>query len=427
MLCLYKKYPSKNRTCLRESAVTYLKKLSFSDSSISQLEPEEHELFDVSLLNGITSGLLIQLMELAELAPGEQKRSKTEQNETDQMTSSKAEQVELEAKLDDDINRALNEELEDHNADKKRHSSQSSGEIDCGLAQIGASNSNGNTISRTHSNEETGGQLEDTVSTVTERIMEDLVDASLNVAENIQTNTDEEEGRESEEFTVENKKAVKSESCETQTIGSSQSKTSTLSRVHSDQKNLGKQKEEEKQFLLTLLKMQAMKTLASFLTCNQYLEMLLVPKSVAENKLLMQSTPTKVKSNLPVTDSSPMASSGTQYALNSPKQTRLPLDTQSSIDTSLSSSDSFIASKSDDVSLQEALRSVMKHLVNHAVAPSPMRPAVNLADLERAQNVLYKTAVTTNVHLNSNIQTLKGKLTFCLKIRFKILKSSLVT
>ena len=102
------------------------------------------------------------------------------------------------------------------------------------------------------------------------------------------------------------------------------------------------------------LQLTALKSLGVILTCNKYVEMLLVPNSDDEIK-------------------------------------------QSKSDT-LTDSD-----------MQEIVRSILKQMVKRAVMPSPIKRSCTLAELERAHSLLQKVAISCQVEDQTGIKTVRGK------------------
>jgi len=58
---------------------------------------------------------------------------------------------------------------------------------------------------------------------------------------------------------------------------------------------------------------------------------------------------------------------------------------------------------------QEAVRTVLKQLVSHAVVPSPIKRRVSLAELERGQTMLHWVMVTTTADETVGIKPVRGE------------------
>ncbi len=129
--------------------------------------------------------------------------------------------------------------------------------------------------------------------------------------------------------------------------------------IQSQKSQGGQQGTSEMELLrVALLQLGALKSLAVLLGCSKHIEMLLVPKSnstMEKSLLLKQST------------------------VGRPQE-----------------------------ELQEAMRLIMKQMVKCAVLPSPVRRSVTIAELERAQMVLYKAAVQHSAEAQTNIKEKKG-------------------
>ncbi|XP_047218559.1 probable E3 ubiquitin-protein ligase HERC1 isoform X5 [Girardinichthys multiradiatus] len=103
---------------------------------------------------------------------------------------------------------------------------------------------------------------------------------------------------------------------------------------------------------LSYLYLGAMKTLSSLLSCSKYAELLLIPKVLPEP-----------------------APSGHNADLNAgPTGTTSPVC-------------------QEEVEMRAALQFLMRHMVKRAVMRSPIKRALGLADLERAQAMIYKLVV----------------------------------
>lgn len=94
---------------------------------------------------------------------------------------------------------------------------------------------------------------------------------------------------------------------------------------------------------LSYINLGAMKSLGTLLSCSKYAELLLIPKVLAENG-----------------HNSDCASSPVVH---------------------------------EDVEMRAALQFLMRHMVKRAVMRSPIKRALGLADLERAQAMIYKLVV----------------------------------
>ena len=62
--------------------------------------------------------------------------------------------------------------------------------------------------------------------------------------------------------------------------------------------------------------------------------------------------------------------------------------------------------ESNDAGMRDAVRGVLKQMVQWAITTSPIHQNVSLADLERAHSVLYKLSVTT---LAEDLSSVKAK------------------
>jgi len=62
------------------------------------------------------------------------------------------------------------------------------------------------------------------------------------------------------------------------------------------------------------------------------------------------------------------------------------------------------------------VRTVLKQLVRCAVAPSPIKRSVSLAELERGQTMLQRIMVTTRADDAVGIKPVKGSTRYSLKI-----------
>ncbi|XP_068597946.1 probable E3 ubiquitin-protein ligase HERC1 [Brachionichthys hirsutus] len=106
---------------------------------------------------------------------------------------------------------------------------------------------------------------------------------------------------------------------------------------------------------LSYLYLGAMKTLSALLSCSKYAELLLIPKALA--------------------DSAPSGHNA---------------------DISASTAGSTVATSpvcQEEVEIRAALQFLMRHMVKRAVMRSPIKRALGLADLERAQAMIYKLVV----------------------------------
>ncbi|XP_078541321.1 putative E3 ubiquitin-protein ligase HERC1 isoform X2 [Lissotriton helveticus] len=100
---------------------------------------------------------------------------------------------------------------------------------------------------------------------------------------------------------------------------------------------------ENRAVQLSYIYLGAMKSLSALLSCSKYAELLLIPKALAENG-----------------HNSDCASSPVVH---------------------------------EDVEMRAALQFLMRHMVKRAVMRSPIKRALGLADLERAQAIIYKLVV----------------------------------
>ncbi|KAG7482607.1 putative E3 ubiquitin-protein ligase HERC1 isoform X5 [Solea senegalensis] len=107
---------------------------------------------------------------------------------------------------------------------------------------------------------------------------------------------------------------------------------------------------------LSYLYLGAMKTLSSLLSCSKYAELLLIPKVIPE------AAPSGHNADL-------NASTSGSAATTSPVC-------------------------QEEVEMRAALQFLMRHMVKRAVMRSPIKRALGLADLERAQAVIYKLVVS---------------------------------
>ncbi|XP_029281086.1 probable E3 ubiquitin-protein ligase HERC1 [Cottoperca gobio] len=106
---------------------------------------------------------------------------------------------------------------------------------------------------------------------------------------------------------------------------------------------------------LSYLYLGAMKTLSALLSCSKYAELLLIPK------VLPDAAPSGHNADL-------NASTSGSTAANSPVC-------------------------QEEVEMRAALQFLMRHMVKRAVMRSPIKRALGLADLERAQAMIYKLVV----------------------------------
>ncbi|KAI3377882.1 hypothetical protein L3Q82_008463 [Scortum barcoo] len=106
---------------------------------------------------------------------------------------------------------------------------------------------------------------------------------------------------------------------------------------------------------LSYLYLGAMKTLSALLSCSKYAELLLIPK------VLPEAAPSGHNADL-------NASTGGSTAATSPVC-------------------------QEEVEMRAALQFLMRHMVKRAVMRSPIKRALGLADLERAQAMIYKLVV----------------------------------
>ncbi|XP_013768752.1 probable E3 ubiquitin-protein ligase HERC1 [Pundamilia nyererei] len=106
---------------------------------------------------------------------------------------------------------------------------------------------------------------------------------------------------------------------------------------------------------LSYLYLGAMKTLSALLSCSKYAELLLIPK------VLPEATPSGHNADLNTCTSGNPAATSPVYQ--------------------------------DEVEMRAALQFLMRHMVKRAVMRSPIKRALGLADLERAQAMIYKLVV----------------------------------
>ncbi|XP_037835872.1 probable E3 ubiquitin-protein ligase HERC1 isoform X2 [Kryptolebias marmoratus] len=106
---------------------------------------------------------------------------------------------------------------------------------------------------------------------------------------------------------------------------------------------------------LSYLYLGAMKTLSALLSCSKYAELLLIPK------VLPETAPSGHNADL-------NASTGGSTTITSPVS-------------------------QEEVEMRAALQFLMRHMVKRAVMRSPIKRALGLADLERAQAMIYKLVV----------------------------------
>ncbi|KAG8001119.1 putative E3 ubiquitin-protein ligase HERC1 [Nibea albiflora] len=107
---------------------------------------------------------------------------------------------------------------------------------------------------------------------------------------------------------------------------------------------------------LSYLYLGAMKTLSALLSCSKYAELLLIPK------VLPEAAPSGHNADL-------NASTSGSAAATSPVC-------------------------QEEVEMRAALQFLMRHMVKRAVMRSPIKRALGLADLERAQAMIYKLVVS---------------------------------
>uniref|UniRef100_A0A1A7WGI3 HECT-type E3 ubiquitin transferase n=1 Tax=Iconisemion striatum TaxID=60296 RepID=A0A1A7WGI3_9TELE len=106
---------------------------------------------------------------------------------------------------------------------------------------------------------------------------------------------------------------------------------------------------------LSYLYLGAMKSLSSLLSCSKYAELLLIPKVLPEAALSGHNADLNTSSGGSTTATSPVCQ--------------------------------------EEVEMRAALQFLMRHMVKRAVMRSPIKRALGLADLERAQAMIYKLVV----------------------------------
>lgn len=107
---------------------------------------------------------------------------------------------------------------------------------------------------------------------------------------------------------------------------------------------------------LSYLYLGAMKSLSALLSCSKYAELLLIPKVLPEAAPSGHNADLNASAVAPPTASSPVCQ--------------------------------------EEVEMRAALQFLMRHMVKRAVMRSPIKRALGLADLERAQAMIYKLVVT---------------------------------
>ncbi|XP_034385564.1 probable E3 ubiquitin-protein ligase HERC1 isoform X2 [Cyclopterus lumpus] len=127
------------------------------------------------------------------------------------------------------------------------------------------------------------------------------------------------------------------------------------SRAHEHSPSAGATQSEIHAVQMSYLYLGAMKTLSALLSCSKYAELLLIPKVIPE------AAPSGHNADL-------NAGGGGSAAATSPVC-------------------------QEEVEMRAALQFLMRHMVKRAVMRSPIKRALGLADLERAQAMIYKLVV----------------------------------
>ncbi|KAM7405656.1 hypothetical protein PAMP_000090 [Pampus punctatissimus] len=142
------------------------------------------------------------------------------------------------------------------------------------------------------------------------------------------------------------------------------------SRIHEPSSSCVATQSEIHAVQLSYLYLGAMKSLSALLSCSKYAELLLIPK------VLPDAAPSGHNADL-------NASSSGSTAATSPVC-------------------------QEEVEMRAALQFLMRHMVKRAVMRSPIKRALGLADLERAQAMIYKLVVSGLLEEPSGVKAKPG-------------------